>query len=132
MLSHSNYRESDKFKESKSNYIESGKHAKTQGKHLSQKRNHDPEELKANQRKWKQTQRNSNDENDRNKNFLEDSKYGPIFICICCHRKLSRGNVTVFNESKIKIPLEDCIYDMDVYTNVVEFKNGKETSPNNR
>ena len=83
----------------------------------------------------KKTQRLSHDENARNRNFLEDSKYGPIFICICCHRKLSRGNVTVFTssvEGQIKIPLEDCIFDMDVYTNVIEFRNGKEVSPNNR
>ena len=111
------------------------KQAKKQAIHLDKKRKENPDQLRASQRKWKQTQRNSHDDNARHRNFLEDSKYGPIFICICCHRKLSRGNVTIFNESveaKIKIPLEDCIFDMEVFTNVIEFKNDKETSPNNR
>ena len=116
-------------------YVKEGKHAQVQADYRVRKKEEDPEALKENQRKWFKTWRNSNDENRRHRNFLEDSKYGPIFICICCHRKLSRGNVTIFNESveaKIKIPLEDCIFDMDVYTNVIEFKNDKETSPNNR
>ena len=126
-------------KETKRNYqtdyVKEGKHAKVQTDYRVKRKEEDPEALKASQRKWKQTQRLSHDENARNRNFLEDSKYGPIFICICCHRKLSRGNVTVFTssvEGQIKIPLEDCIFDMDVYTNVIEFRNGKEVSPNNR
>ena len=104
-------------------------------KYNDKKREEDLEGFKASERKWKQTQRSSNDEGVRNKNFLEDSKYGPIFICICCHRKLSKGNVTVFNDKvkqQVKVPLDDCISDMDVYTNIIEFRNGKEVSPNNR
>ena len=122
-------------KKTKSEYIKSGKHSQDQANYIANKKEEDPEELKANQRKWFKTWRNSNDEERRHRNFLEDSKYGPIFICICCHRKLSRGNVTVFNESvesKMKIPMVDCIFDMDVYSNVTELKNGKEISPNNR
>ena len=116
-------------------FVSAGKHAKVQSKYIDKRRDEDHEELKANQRKWVMNWRFSNDENDRNKNFLEDSKYGPIFICICCHRKLSKGNVTVFNDKvkqQIKVPLDDCISDMDVYTNIIEFRNGKEVSPNNR
>ena len=130
-----NYIESGKHKEYEDSYVQSGKRKQIQAVHLAKKKEQDPEDLKASQRKWKQTQRYSHDENARNRNFLEDSKFGPIFICICCHRKLSRGNVTVFSssvETKIKMPLEDCIFDMDVYTNVIEFRNGKEVSPNNR
>ena len=111
------------------------KHIETQRTYIAKKREADPEVLKADQRKWKQTQRSSNDEDERNKNFLEETKYGPIFICICCHRKLAKGNVTVFNDKvqhQIKVPLEDCISDMDVLTNIIEFKNGIEVSPNNR
>ena len=126
-----NYQDSGK----QDSYVKSGKHKQIQANYLAKRKEQDPEGLKASQRKWKQTQRYSNDENARSRNFLEDSKYGPIFICICCHRKLSRGNVTAFTssvESKIKIPLEDCIFDMNVYTNVIEFRNGKEVSPNSR
>ena len=141
--------------ETNKKYVEAGKHAKNQenyvarkkeenpdefnkrqannqATYLAKKMKENPEQVKANQRKWKLTQRCSNDENARNRNFLEDSKYGPIFICICCHRKLAKNNVTVFKEDQVKIPLEDCIHDMNVYTNVIEFRNGKEISPNNR
>ena len=106
-----------------------------QASYKEKKKEEDPELLKENQRKWQRTKRSSNDEDDRNRNFLEDSKYGPIFICICCHRKLAKGNVTVFNDKvqqQIKVPLEDCISDMDVFTNIIEFRNGIEVSPNNR
>ena len=130
-----NYYDSGKHKEYQDSYVKSGKHKQIQANHLAKKKEQDPEGLRATQKKWNQTQRYYNDENARNRNFLENSKFGPIFICICCHRKLSRGNVIVFNESvesKIKIPLVDCIFDMDVYTNVIEFRNGKEVSPNNR
>ena len=131
----SDYIDSEKSKETRMKYNESGKQVQNQANYRAKKKEEDPEELKANQRKWFKTWRNSNDEERRHRNFLENSKYGPIFICICCHRKLSRGNVTVFNESvesKMKIPLVDCIFDMDVYSNVTELKNGKEISPNNR
>ena len=113
-------------------YVKEGKHGKVQAEYLARRKEKDPDELKASQRKWIKTWRCSNDENRRHRNFLEASKYGPIFICICCHRKLSCSNVTVFNERQIKIPLEDCIADMNVFTNVIEFKDGKEVSPNNR
>ena len=130
-----NYYDSGKYQQFQEAYVKSGKRQQVHAKHLEKKREQDHEGLKESQRKWFQTWRSSHNENARYRNFLEDSKFGPIFICICCNRKLSRGNVTVYSESvesQIKIPLEDCIFDMDVYTNVIECKNGKEISPNNR
>ena len=130
-----NYDDSGKHKLYQDDYVLSGKHKLIQRSHIAKKREEDPDQLKANQRKWYKTWRKSSDEDSRHRNFLEESKYGPIFICICCHRKLSKGNVTVFNdkvEKQIKVPMEDCIFDMDLFTNIIEFRNGKEVSPNNR
>ena len=126
------YVESGKHSEAQHRYVQSGKHQEIQAKHVAKKKEEDYGGLKERQRKWIRTWRSSNDENARHRNFLEDSKYGPIFICICCHRKLSKNNVTDLNESQIKMPLENCIIHLHVYTNVIESKNGKEISPNNR
>ena len=116
-------------------YIQSGRNAKVQAKYTEKKRNEDYEGWLIDQNKRQRKCRSSHDEDKRHRNFLEDTKYGPIFICLCCHRKLSRGNVTVYNEKiekQIKLPLEECIFDMDVYTNVIEIRNGKEVYPNSR
>ena len=130
-----NYINSGKRQEYRQEYIESGRNAQDQANYSEKKRNEDHDGWLDDQRKRQRKCRSSHDEEKRHRNFLEDTKYGPVFICLCCHRKLSRGNVTVYNEKiekQIKLPLEECIFDMDVYTNVIEIRNGKEVYPNSR
>ena len=133
--SHSKYQakyvESGKHDEAQRRYVVSGKHALVQAKHWEMKMSQNKDEcqgsLRKRQRKWKI----SRDENFRNRNFLEATKYGPIFICICCHRKLSRCTVTPFTEA-LQQKFHSFIYDLNVFTNIMELKDGQEVTPNSR
>ena len=57
-------------------------------------------------------------ESQRLKLFLENTLFGAIFICISCHQRHFRTNIQVFNETlrnsiADKIPLSQCIEDME-------------------
>ena len=82
-----------------------------------------PEKLKDNNRRWVQNSRQVLTEEERLQSFLENSLFGPIFVCISCHQKHFFTNVQIFTSSlqKIvqeKIPLENCIFDMKLRENM--------------
>ena len=62
------------------------------GKSDAAKRALNPEGIKENQRKRKQTSRKEG----AIKRFLMETKFGPIFPCVCCHRMLFRETVVEF------------------------------------
>ena len=76
-----------------------------------------------NNRKWKDDQRNSDTAAGRLKQFRMATMFGPIFTCISCHIKHFKSNVREFTNNvmatiEAKIPLKDCIADMNVITKV--------------
>ena len=64
-------------------------------------------------------------EEDRLYNFRVATLYGPIFSCISCHERKFQTSVQNFNErirKKVgnKIPLEECIYNLDLTSGPVK------------
>ena len=125
------YSASGKKAETQSKYVKSGRHAQVQAKHWEEKKSKNEAECLESHRKWQRKYKILKDVNYRSRNFLEATKYGPIFICICCNRKISRGNVTPFTED-LKNKHHSFIFDLFVFTNIIEFKDGKEVTPNSR
>ena len=104
--------------------------------------NTNPEKLKEDNKRWKETQKHKNpdkmkegnkerkklqrkvdDEMKRLKNFLKETLFGPIFICLSCQQRHFKTNIQVFNENvkkivKSKIPLENCIDDWKILERV--------------
>ena len=67
--------------------------------------------------------RNAQTPEARLKQFQQAVMFGPIFICICCHIKMFTSNVREFTKAVIaqfeeKVPLANCIVDMNVITKV--------------
>ena len=78
----------------------------------------DPEKNKVIDREAQQRHRLVENEEQRLKLFLEDSLYGPVFICLSCHQRHFKTNVQIFSADAIKMPLETCIIDMQPLRNV--------------
>ena len=57
------------------------------------RKNEDPDTQKEENRMWVAKHRSDETEDNRLRNFLDASMYGPIFICICCHGKMFKTNV---------------------------------------
>ena len=72
-----------------------------------------PEKYKEDNRRWVAAHRLVQNEDQRLRNFLQNSLFGPIFICLSCHQRHFQTNVQNFSADAIKMPLESCIMDMD-------------------
>ena len=93
-------------------------------KYQRKRKNIDPEAFKEDHRLKVAKYRNDESEDGRLRNFLDATMYGPIFICVCCHGKMFKTNVQFFTDETIKkikekIPIESCIVDVNLVTNVV-------------
>ena len=68
--------------------------------------------------------RKDKNEKDRLKKFLDATMQGPLYICISCHGRLFKISVRNFTEAMAKaidekIPITNCIADMNILTMVV-------------
>ena len=100
-------------------------------KFRERKREVDPESLKQSQNRWQSKRRRRESSEDRLKAFQIATLYASDFICISCHQRHFVTNVQKFdknlrNKIKDKIRFEDCIEDLEVYSNVEWSKNEKE------
>ena len=67
------------------------------------KKEEDPEEFKENLRKRKQKSDNAVRASQRLAKFKRRIRYGPIFVCSCCHQKLFENQVHVLSDELRKI-----------------------------
>ena len=75
----------------------------TQRKKLSRtkKKTEDPQNLRTFEKKAQRKKRQNWSDNDRLREFREDTKYNALFICNCCHRRLFIENVDVVDDKLI-------------------------------
>ena len=90
----------------------------------SKLRDENPDKEMEKERNWKSGQRDDKNQADRLKNFQEATMFGPLFLCISCHGKMFKNGVKIFSDSlkqeiEMKIPIKDCIADIDVITKVI-------------
>ena len=88
-------------------------------KRKAAQRERDREKMREDHKRYVERHRIIQNEEDRLKKFLQNTLYGAVFICLSCHQRHFQSNVTVFSEVKktIKMPLEDCIVEMDPLKN---------------
>ena len=60
-----------------------------------------------------QKHRSVQTQDQRLRSFLENTLFGPVFICLSCHQRHFKSNVQNFSADAIKMPIERCIVDMD-------------------
>ena len=104
--------------------LEKNKHWKHQSTYESKKKSEDPESFKELIRQKNAKYRKDENEKDRLKKFLDATMQGPLYICISCHGRLFKISVRNFTEAMAKeieekIPIKNCIADMDILTMVV-------------
>ena len=71
----------------------------------------DPVKMREDDRSKQERHRQVQSEDQRLRSFLEDSLFGPIFVCLSCHQRHFKTNIQLFSVDAIKMPLERCIID---------------------
>ena len=102
---------------------EKAKKQAREGKAKSRKVN--PEKTRKQRREGMAKLRRVDGEEDRLYNFRVATLFGPVFHCISCHERKFQTSVQNFNErirKKVgnKIPLEECIYNLDLTSGPVK------------
>ena len=108
---------------------------KTKALSRERKRLLDHETMKRQQKEWNKTMRKIENEDQRLKAFRQAVMYGPIFVCVSCHMKLFRNAVVEFTKNTMKeinekIPLKDCIVDLNLTTKVLTENHQARTKKN--
>ncbi len=92
---------------------------------MNKTRAKDNKKVKHDQNMRQKNHRNIENARDRLKDFKEETKYNAIFICTCCHQRMFKSNVQLFNEemrAKIKLTapgiIHQCIAEPEVKTMV--------------
>lgn len=88
-----------------------------------------PEDFAQQNRSWKQKHRKIETAEDRLRAFRRATMFGPVFTCISCHIKHFESAVIIFtdklaDEIDAKIPLKECIYDINLVSKVCRVKEG--------
>jgi hypothetical protein len=102
-----------KHKEEQSKYVDgqkekdaegfSSKQKEKQRKYLKAKRQLEPEKLKADEKKWNEARAEANKSMDAAaRQFERETRYGPIFPCVCCHCLYFENQVVPFDPDKIE------------------------------
>ena len=104
--------------------LQKTKHRGHQATYEEKRKKEDPEAFKELKRQKNAQYRKDENEKDRLKKFLDATMHGPLFICISCHGRLFKISVRNFTEAMAKeieekIPIKNCIADMDILTMVV-------------
>ena len=74
------------------------KHNQRVKKNEQKKKADNPESFQENLKERKRKSRSMTDVDDRLKRFRNRVKYGPIFVCSCCHQKLFQNQVEEFTD----------------------------------
>ena len=72
-----------------------------------------PQKMREDDKIKQQRHRLVLNEDQRLKLFLENTLFGPIFICLSCHQRHFKSNVQIFSPDSIKMPVERCIISMN-------------------